>query len=335
MGALELAGQGAALSALRRVGALARAALRCLARFSGRYAKPHAASASLPSLLLALLLAALAAPAAATDRGALFKVSGEGHILYLFGTMHVGQADFYPFEARLAAAVAAAPTLALELDPTLPPALAARALQRHGMTAADVEVPAALAPRLDAALRRAGIAPQAVAHYKPWLIAAMLAVAEYSRLGYDSALAVDSHLAALAQAHHVKLLELEGIDAQLALLDSMAPADQWAFLEQTVSDIASGKQRDEAGQIARAWASADRAALDAIAARLAADSSVAGRFMREVLLDGRNGALAAGIADLLRRQDHGVAAIGVLHLLGPGSVPALLRARGLGVERMY
>jgi uncharacterized protein YbaP (TraB family) len=283
----------------------------------------------------ALLALCLCVSAFGAERGALFKVTGQGNTVYLFGTMHVGQADFYPFEARLAAAIAAAPVLALEIDPTLPPQVALRAMQAHGLAPAGMVTPAALAPRLALALRQAGIDAQAVAPYKPWLIATMLAIAEYSRLGYDSSLAVDSQLAVLARAQQVKVIELESIDAQLALFDRLPLAAQWDFLDETLTEIDSGKQAGEARQIARAWATADRQALAAIAARLDADTSVSGRFMREVLLDGRNGALTDAIVALMGRENNSVAAIGVLHLVGPRSVPALMRARGLTVEQLY
>jgi uncharacterized protein YbaP (TraB family) len=38
---------------------------------------------------------------------------------------------------------------------------------------------------------------------------------------------------------------------------------------------------------------------------------------------------------LMARENNSLAAIGVLHLVGKGSVPELLRKRGLTVERIY
>jgi uncharacterized protein YbaP (TraB family) len=38
---------------------------------------------------------------------------------------------------------------------------------------------------------------------------------------------------------------------------------------------------------------------------------------------------------LMGRENNSIAAIGILHLLGKGSVPELLRKRGLSVERIY
>jgi uncharacterized protein YbaP (TraB family) len=88
-------------------------------------------------------------------------------------------------------------------------------------------------------------------------------------------------------------------------------------------------------QVLDAWRTADRPALDALADKVANDATLFGRFTQRVLLDGRNGALADKLLQLLARENNTVAAIGVLHLLGKQSVPALMRARGVTVERVY
>jgi len=284
---------------------------------------------------LLLLLMVVSAPAWAAERGALFKISGGGHSLYLFGTMHVGRPDFYPFEKRLDAALAKAPVLALEIDPGLSPEVAARAMQKYAAAPPGMSTPPALAPRLAAALAAQGIPAEALASFKPWLVATVLSVGEFTRLGYSQADAVDVRLASLARERKVKVIELESVDSQMALLNSLSLEQQWAFVDETLKQMASGEAAREAREIANAWATADRKGLEAIAARVAADDSVGGRFTREVLLDGRNGALADGIAALLAKSDHSVAAIGVLHLIGKGSVPERLAKKGLTVERIY
>jgi uncharacterized protein YbaP (TraB family) len=288
-------------------------------------------------VLGALLLLSMAAgvPAHATERGALFKVAGGGHTLYLFGTMHVGRPDFYPFEKRLDAALAKAPVLALEIDPGFAPEVAARAMQKYAAAPPGMTTPPALASRLAAALAAQGIPPDALAAFKPWLVATVLSVGEFTKLGYSQADAVDVRLAQLARQRKVKVIELESVESQMALLNSLSLEQQWTFVDETLTQMASGEAAREAHQIANAWATADQKGLEKIAAKVEQDDSVGGKFTREVLLDGRNGALADGIAGLLAKADHSVAAIGVLHLIGKGSVPERLKNKGLSVERVY
>ena len=278
---------------------------------------------------------AAAIPASATERGALFKVTGGGHSMYLFGTMHVGLAEFYPLEPRIAQAVARAPTLALEVDPQLPPAVMAKAMRDYGIASPGAALPPALAARLAPVLTRAGMDPAALAPLKPWVVAMVLGLNEYAALGYRADLAVDAHLAALARAGKVKVVELETIDAQMALFAGLSDADQLRYLDDTLALIESGRQKAEVRQVVDAWRTADQPALDALAVRVENDTTYAGRFVQKVLLEGRNGALADKLLQLLAKEDNTVAAIGVLHLIGKQSVPVLMRAKGVTVERVY
>jgi uncharacterized protein YbaP (TraB family) len=290
-------------------------------------------------LFLALFWLAFGAAAAPPPRGALFLVTANGHTMHLFGTMHVGLPQFYPLEPRLMEALDKASTLALELDPDQPPATMLAALRAHGMAPAGAASWSALAParraRLEQLVRQAGLDPAIASTFKPALLAAMLSLSEFEKIGYQAALAADRFLAQRARAAQVRIMELESIDAQLALLDRMPVEQQWRFLDETTGAIESGAQQDEARKVVDAWGSADQQQLDALSERIAVDNSLSGRFTREVLLDGRNDALADKMALLLANEDNTVAAVGVLHLLGKHGVPALLRARGIKVERVY
>ena len=278
------------------------------------------------------------APAFGADRGALFKLAANGHTMYLFGTMHVGQPGFYPLEPRITAAVAGASTLALEIDPTQDPAAMALALRAYGTAAPGAtqgNMSPALRVRLKRALDKAGIDSVAVAQFKPWLVATVLAMAEYASQGYRADLSVDSHLAQLARQSKVPVIGLESPASQMSLFDRMSEPEQLVFLEESISVLESGKQSTEVREIADAWSTADRRGFDQIAERVASDTSVSGKFVKKVLLDERNVSLADKLAALLKREDKSVAAIGVLHLIGANSVPALLSARGVNVERVY
>jgi uncharacterized protein YbaP (TraB family) len=278
-------------------------------------------------------------PGWAAERGALFKVSAHGHTMHLFGTMHVGVPAFYPLEPRLAAALSAARTLALEIDPSPSAAVAGASLRKHGMLAADGAGYEQLAPRqralVDELARQAGLDPDTAKTFKPVLLATLLSLSQFEKLGYRPDLSADRALARMARASQVRVLELESLDEQLAMLDRLPSAQQWRYLEECLDTIDSGLQANEVRAVVDAWGSADQKALDDLSGRVAADSSVSGTFTREVLVEGRNPALAAKLARLLADEDNAVAAIGVLHLLGERGVPALLRERGISVERVY
>ncbi|MES2126560.1 MAG: TraB/GumN family protein [Pseudomonadota bacterium] len=289
--------------------------------------------------LFLLLSQAAAQDGTQQARGALFKVSGSGHSMYLFGTMHVGLPAFYPLEKRITEAVAQASTLALEVDTAQDAGAMARAMQEYGVFPPGSRGFAGLDPsvkaRLDKVLATMHMQSSSVEGLRPWLVATVLALNEYAAQGYRSDLAVDAHMAQLAHAGKAKVIELESVVAQLSLFGRLSLEDQWRFLEESIEAIETGKQKREVREIVEAWRTADQKAFDAIAARAEEDTSVSGRFVQKVLLEERNGPIADKLAALLAREDKAVAAIGVLHLVGKLSVPLLLRARGLTVERVY
>ena len=279
------------------------------------------------------------AQAAPPNHGALFKIAQNGHTLYLFGTIHVGAPDFYPFEPRLTAALKKASVLALEVDPLADPSKMRKAMQQYGMVHRSDPAPEPLPPayrtQLDALLQRYAIPPEAAAALQPWMLASVLTISEFSAQGYDTSLAVDAWLAKQAHARHQPVLELETVGGQMALFSHMSAADQLRFLEESIDSIDDKQQAKQAREIAEAWRNADAAGLEALAKQAAEDETFSGQFVQKVLLDERNPGLADSIAKLLARENNSVAAIGVLHLVGAGSVPEWLRKRGLSVERIY
>jgi uncharacterized protein YbaP (TraB family) len=115
----------------------------------------------------------------------------------------------------------------------------------------------------------------------------------------------------------------------------MTAAEQVRFLEEGIDAIEDQEQAIQARDITQAWRTADQVKLEALAKKSADDETFSGRFVQKVLLDERNPGLADGIVKLMATEKHSVAAIGILHLVGAGSVPELLRERGVSVQRVY
>jgi uncharacterized protein YbaP (TraB family) len=284
----------------------------------------------------------MACQALAAERGALFKVTDHGHTLHLYGTIHVGRADYFPLEPRIRAAMASAPTLALEIDTTGQEAAVMAALAKHAMftpgSPGIAALPAERRARIESALRKQGLDPAQATAMKPWMLVVMLAMKDALTLGYDPAFGVDEHLATLARANtqrKTRVTELETMEYQAALLNRMPDEDQWRLLEESLENMASGRQMRETRELFGAYDRADRKLQEKIAQRMEEDDSMTGRYTRELLLDERYGPMADKIVSLLGREDKAVVAVGLLHLIGKRGIPELLRKRGIRVERIY
>lgn len=301
--------------------------LGCLA---GLYLSPVAAQQALASD------ATLAASQFAQKRGVLFKITGAKHTLFLFGTLHVGKPEFYPLEPIAARALAQSSKIALEIDP-LNTEPVQQMITQYGQfpPGASLKLAPELQRRLEAILKKQGLSFDAISSMKPWMVTLLLTVNEFTARGYKPELGSDSYLASAARAANKPLVELENARDQLALFGQLSMADQVRFLEETITEIEDGRSEQKMTQLTVAWATADVARFDALGKEMAADTSFSGKFLQTVLLNSRNSALADGIEALLKSETQAFAGIGALHLVGKGSVPALLRQRGYGVERVY
>jgi len=278
--------------------------------------------------------------AQAQKHGALFKLEQGGSTAWLFGTIHVGAPDFFPLEPRLMAALDKSTALALEVDPAGDQASIAQAVAEHGFYKpgqgpALAAIGPSYRPRLQKLLRQYSIPSSVVAPMKPWMVASLLTVAEFAAQGYQSELSVDAWLSRQARRKKIRVVELESAQAQMSLFDRMTAEEQVRFLEEGIDAIEDKEQATQARDITQAWRNADQDKLEALAKKAAEDETFSGRFIKKVLLDERNPGLADGIVKLMAREKHSVAAIGILHLVGSGSVPELLRQRGVKVERVY
>jgi uncharacterized protein YbaP (TraB family) len=270
--------------------------------------------------------------------GVLFKVQDNRHTLYLFGTIHVGATDFYPLAPDVMQALQQAPAVALEIDPANISAMQA-AVQRYGLYPAGqsfrTELSTTLQQQVLAALDKYHIPAESVARMRPWMIASLLTVQQFDSQGYHAELSVDSHLAELIRKQHKPVIELESAATQLALFGALDQQQQSLLLADTIKELNDPDSAAKTILLAQSWRDADLHGLQALLDEMNQDHSFVGRFTKEVLVDQRNPLLTARLVKLLQQQDGVFAAMGILHLAGSNSVQALLRQRGLKVERIY
>jgi uncharacterized protein len=305
--------------------------------------------AALLSSLAALLLptahakdnAARLAPAqvasvGAPARGALYRVQHHGRTSYLFGTIHVGTPDFALLGVEVAQALAQSGKLVLELD-VRNDALLQVALQKHGLYSDGAGIEGHVAADTLALLKKAldgfDIPLANVRHMKPWLLANLLMGLDLDRNGFRRQHGAEYVL--LAAAPGKQVMPLETAEYQMSLFDSMAAALQEEYLRETLAELGDGNAMKKARALIDAWANADRDKLDQLWQESRTDPSRSSEFTHRVLLDQRNPEMANKVESLLREDDSSFVGVGLLHLIGDTGLPALLRARGYLVEKMY
>lgn len=282
----------------------------------------HAACPPPPALPSAEQATAWAAKA--PDRGVLWRISKGGHSSYLYGSLHVGRADWaYPGPA-LRAAWAATEVLAVELDPVdVMPALAA--MPR------EAPLPAPLARRLEVQAQAACLPPGALGALPAMLQLSTLVLMQARHDGFDAGFGQDVMLLAWAKADGRPVQSLESVQEQLEAL-SPPPAELQAVVDGSLRQLQRGQVRGPLRRLAEAWARGDLKTLaDYPRWCVCADSPTERAWMARVN-DGRNGPLAARITALHDAGQRLLVAVGALHMSGEQALPRLLAAEGFTVE---
>lgn len=271
-------------------------------------------------------------------RGTLYRIDHHGRSSYLFGTIHVGQAAFYPLEPQVMRALHTADRLVLELDirntAAFQQAIVKHGLYPDGQTIAT-HLPANDLASLKAGLQRVDIPFDNVARMKPWMIANLLIVQTMERNGFPADEGLERYFLTIAEKEGKTVQELESADYQFALFDHLTDKQQQDYLAETLHDLADGSELEQNVELFDAWSRADSAKMLALKQMMLTDESVTSRFIEEILLNQRNPGMTDQIEALLNSDRKIFVAIGTLHLIGAGSVPDLLQQRGYRVTKIY
>jgi len=286
---------------------------------------------------IGIALHALAAHAQNGSTPPIWEVRSPTNTVYLFGTVHVGARKLYPLSAVVEQAYAASRALALEADPTDPAAVLA-ASQRSTYAPPD-SLANHISPQLMGELRKAlptiGLPVEYAEAMRPELLAMTLAMLEVGRLGYDPNLGLDIHLARRAKQDGKRIIELESIAGQLALLASFSPELQEAMLRSAVEDVMSGSLSADVQDLVAAWRTGDDKRLwELVNKEMEELPAPQAQELREHLYDARNREMSEKIVLMLAGGEPTFVAVGVGHFLGSTGIVELLRKKGYAVRRL-
>ena len=299
----------------------------------------------MPTVLVAALLALpsistgqqAASPATVpAARTYLWEVTSLTNRVYLYGTVHAGKASFYPLPEPVQKAFADSAVLAVEADITDEKAMEKSATTML-LTPPDTlskRVPAPAYARFRKQLDRFALPEAQFAQLKPFLASSILSFAEWGRQGYRSQYGVDLHLINLARREKKRIVEIEGAQAQTALMESLTDKENLQAFEGTVSALESGLTRDQITGVVNAWQSGDPDLLLDVA-RAYSDSVPGAKELEELFIWSRHDAMAKKIEGwLLRGRERVFVAVGALHLAGPRGLVEVLRKRGYTVRQL-
>ncbi len=288
-------------------------------------------------LLLAGAGLALAQPAprdvpAQADTPALWKISGPKGNVYLFGSFHMLPPDVKWRTPALQRALDESSSVVLETDlaglqdPQGAQALVAKfGLLPGGQTLAGVLGPRAYAD-VEKTAAELQVPPATLSSFRPWLAATMLAVVSIARQGFNPDAGVDHQIAQWAAANGKALRSLESNEAQFRVFADLSPGQEAEFLAVTLRQIREVSR--VMNEMLRAYRTGDTAAIErTINAGL---DDFPG--LRARLLKARHDKWLPQIEKMIAQGGSHMVVVGAAHLVGPDSVVAMLRAKGIKIE---
>jgi uncharacterized protein YbaP (TraB family) len=260
--------------------------------------------------------------------------------IYVLGTLHVGDPADYPaaqpFRAPILAALAASPTLALELSPD-ELLISQDDVSKYGVCKRDCLpglLPDPLWHKLALRLRGNPAALDAIKKMRPWL--ASLVVETYDSLsaGLQTEYGTEAQLQNVYLKTRGKIVGLETLPQQMRAFTGLSLAQQREMLAQDLVQTPAQNVADVRA-LHRLWRVGDA---DAIAAwqaakseNLARDKRVSDSIDNRIVYE-RNRRFVSRMLQIAAPNKPVFVAIGALHLGGPKGVLQLLRQHGFVVE---
>lgn len=290
---------------------------------AGRRAGPIVAA-------LALLLAACHRAPPIEARPAMWRVSDGDTTIWLLGTIHVLPANVHWQTPAIRDAIDHADALVMEIPDE--PGVTQRAFEANSGGHSLQPIADRVGPRqraaLAAALAAGGLSAADVDGKKSWAAAFIIAGAPNAARGVTRESGPEAILSAAFAARHRPSGGLEDPVDQFGAFDSLSERGQRVLLERAIDSAAAGSADYQA--TLAAWAAGDER-------RIAATIDPAFRAAPEIeaqVVKARNTAWAGKIAARMAKPGRVLVAVGVGHLVGADSLPAMLRARGLKVDRV-
>ena len=285
-------------------------------------------------ILAAFLVATFASRAAAESF--LWEVSSLTNKVYLYGTVHAGKRDWYPLPEGVEKAFVDSAVLVVEADIT-----DSKAMQKSAAAttyaAPDVlknHVPPEQYARMLKLLPRYGLTEANVASMKPFMAVSLLVFAEWARSAFLPGFGVDGYLIRKAQAEAKPIVEIEGVEAQVRLMDSLTDKQVQDLFKGTLDALEEDLTTEQIKGLVAAWQGGDANALLDIARRYNERVAGAADFEEKFIWQRHPDMVRKIEAWLGEPRKRYFIAVGALHLAGPRGLVELLRKRGYIVRQL-
>lgn len=282
-------------------------------------------------LLFSLALCALSVHA--ENKGFLWKVSDNDSSVYLLGSVHFANADYYPMSDNVEAAFTEADTLAVEIDVTsLDPLKTQRLMQTLGNYSPGHSLKDDLSPqtlhKLDSYLAKKGLPSHLFMNQRPGMLIMTLTSMELMNLGMLPQFGIDLHFLSRARGNK-HIVELETLEQQMELLLNIENGD--AALAQTLDEFPDFPVLSR--QLLKAWQSGDTHSMQTLLIDEPLQKYPESKDYFDKLFTERNITMTEKVKSFLDDNKTCFVIVGAGHLIGEEGIVERLKKDGFKVTR--
>jgi len=294
---------------------------------------------NLSTLLILMFLTPLvqtkaqqAAAKTPSKKSMIYEVKSEITTIYLLGSVHFGSSDLYPLNPKIENAFKVSPYLVVEANVNSNANLGAMLeLVSKGLYGPGDNIKKHLSEKsyqfLSEKLKEMQLPYGSFDSFKPWFLAMNVMALEMIKLGIKPEHGIDMYF--LSKANKKTILELEGMEAQLKMLNSLSDSEQEAFLMGTLSDLEMLQQN--MNELFKAWKEGDEKAMESFLLDFKEESQ-GGEIYKKFFTD-RNKSMLTKIEGYLKRKDRFFVVVGAAHLVGEEGLVQMLRQKGYSVTQ--
>lgn len=266
----------------------------------------------------------------------LWEVEGEhGGKVYLFGSIHVANAEFYPLDGNITQAFKDSNYLVLETKVDENAKIAVNtALFKKGRFEGEQTLKDVISEKnyenLQIKLRELKMLPGSLDPYHPWVASVIVTMTDVIRLGYSPQFGLDLYFAKSAQRQQKRIFSMESVNQQLGIFMDANDSLGEQMLELTLET--GPQQRKDIETLFTNWKEGNTTFFEK---ELIAPMD---RFpeLKEAILTKRNEKMLQKVA-IYRSNRKGrnyFVVMGLAHLIGPQGVVQGLKDQNLTVRRL-
>ncbi len=253
--------------------------------------------------------------------------------LYLLGSVHAANANFYPLDPIIEEAYQVSDVLVVELNLTsIPKEKMLQVVLSRAVLPPDQNLENSLSKetwsKLTKTLKKHNVPAASFMRFKPWFAALTVVTLRIVESGYSPTYGIDQHF---TKKGDKEIVELESVDSQLALFDDLPKEiEEVLVLDAIEGSLQSGGNLE---QIMIAWQAGDAEALHKIMFSSVKQQPELEPLFKRMFTD-RNHTMAKRIEELLKKHNSLFVVIGAGHLVGDQGVVDIFLNKGYSVVQL-